>query len=125
MTGAACELTGVDGALALSGAVTPDAAVALRRDGDARIRQGSGPLALDLAGVTGASSVLLSLLLCWQRLAAERQRPLRFCNAPNDLVALAALGGVDHCLAGLQPDTTPAPATDTASHPADPHPAAG
>lgn len=125
MTGAPCELTGAGGALALSGVVTPDSVLALRRDGDARIRQGEGLLELDLAGVTGASSVLLSLLLCWQRLAAAQQRPLRYCNAPDDLVALAVLGGVDHCLAGLQPDSTPEPATDTASHPAAPHPAAG
>ncbi|MDX1756717.1 MAG: STAS domain-containing protein [Marinobacter sp.] len=80
--------------LSVSGRLGPEAVLALRSDGERKIASGSGPLQIDLSGVVGAHSATLSLLLCWSRHADECQRPLSFTGANEQLMALAALGGV-------------------------------
>ncbi len=51
-------------------------------------------LVIDFAGVTGADSAGVALLLEWRRLAAARRKVLVFANLPANLMALAELYGV-------------------------------
>ena len=89
------RLERVDGHLQLLGPVTPGNVLALRKQGEAVISQsGGGSLQLDLGHVQAASSLLLSLLLCWQRAARRQQCSLTFSQAPARLVSLAALSGL-------------------------------
>lgn len=88
------------GCLALSGRVTADNAVALREQGKRWLaaQAGNQPLTVGLGGAETASSVLLSLLLCWQREASRQQRELLFSDASAGLTELAKLNGVSRWL---------------------------
>lgn len=76
---------------------------ALREEGERVIARGSGALEIDLSAAQGAHSAALSLLLCWSRAAARCRRSLSFTHANEQLVALAALGGVGQALFGAGP----------------------
>jgi phospholipid transport system transporter-binding protein len=54
----------------------------------------TGVVTFDFAGVTQVDSSALSLILSWQRKAAERSQSLTFCNIPDSLHSLARLYGV-------------------------------
>lgn len=83
--------------LALSGVVTPDNVADLRAAGEQLIAAEGQDLTVDLSAVECAHSVVLSLLLCWQRLAASRNLTLTFSGVSERLHSLAALSGlVDH-----------------------------
>ena len=91
-----------DDRLELSGQVTADNAVALRRQGEdwlARLAP-QAPAAVDLSAVTSASSLLLSLLLCWGRAAKVRSQQLTFEGGSDHLLELARLNGVAGWLTG-------------------------
>ena len=51
-------------------------------------------LTIDFAGITGADSAAVALLLDWRRMAAKRGKTLVFVNLPANLLALADLYGV-------------------------------
>lgn len=78
---------------ALEGVLDFGTVCALLRDGE-RMLAGSGPLAIDLAGVHEANSAGLALLLEWIDLAMRRGRPLRLYNLPESLVHLAELANL-------------------------------
>ncbi len=86
-----------EGLLALSGVVTPDNVANLRATGEQLIVAEGQDLTVDLSAVECAHSVVLSLLLCWQRLAVSRNQRLSFSGVSERLHSLAALSGlVDH-----------------------------
>lgn len=58
----------------------------------------SGPLLIDLGGVSTANSAALALLLEWMELAAGRGTELCFCNLPDGIVRIAALSDLDTLL---------------------------
>jgi len=89
--------------LAVTGEVDADSVIALRAQGETLIRQATGPLTIDLSGLATAHSVVLSMLLCWQRLARELQCPLTFRGASQRLVSLAALSNLQHQIPGFAP----------------------
>jgi len=60
---------------------------------------GSGPLELDLSGVTRVDSAGLALLLELARRARERGRELRCVRAPEQLRRLAEFFGISSLLA--------------------------
>jgi len=94
-----------DGALVVSGEVTTDTVVSLRKQGEKLIRPASGDLVVDLAGLVTAHSVVLSMLLCWQRLAHQAGISLSFRGVSDRLASLAALSNLDDQLAGFGPES--------------------
>ena len=94
-----------DGALIVSGEVTADTVINLRKEGEKLIRSASGDLVVDLDGLVTAHSVVLSMLLCWQRLAHQAGISLSFRGVSGRLVSLAALSNLEDQLAGFGPES--------------------
>ncbi|WP_297791834.1 STAS domain-containing protein [uncultured Marinobacter sp.] len=101
-SGARVELSG--DILKVSGSVDPLTVVSFRKQGEALIRSASGDLTVDLSAMETAHSVVLSLLLCWQRCAGEFGRSLSFTGVSARLYSLAALSNLEEQLTGFQPD---------------------
>src|SRR5690554_7911588 len=55
----------------------------------------------DLSGLATAHSVVLSMLLCWHRLALEKQQSLTFQGASDRLLSLAALSNLEDQIPGF------------------------
>ncbi|MBL3554969.1 MULTISPECIES: lipid asymmetry maintenance protein MlaB [Marinobacter] len=87
--------------LTVSGPIDPLTVVALRKEGEALILSSKADLVVDLADMSTAHSVVLSLLLCWQRLARGRSQALNFTGVSQRLGSLAALSGLDEQLPGF------------------------
>lgn len=87
------------GRLALTGEVTAASVLALRAEGERQIRAarqaGQDELTIDLAGLATASSIVLSLLLCWHRLARSEGLGLTFTGTSERLRSLASLSSLD------------------------------
>ncbi|WP_372996113.1 lipid asymmetry maintenance protein MlaB [Marinobacter sp.] len=90
-----------DGVLKVTGEVTAETVVGLRKQGETLIRTASGDLVIDLDGLVTAHSVVLSMLLCWQRLAHQKGIALSFRGVSGRLSSLAALSNLDDQLAGF------------------------
>ncbi|SFR51788.1 phospholipid transport system transporter-binding protein [Marinobacter daqiaonensis] len=88
--------------LILGGVVTADNALALRQQGERWLssRTRGDRLSVDLSAVESASSVLLSLLLCWLREARRMNLTLAVKGASGQLLELSRLNGVSHWLTG-------------------------
>lgn len=84
-----------EGVLVVTGEVGPGNVVELRRQGEKLIAAASGTLTVDLEGVDTAHSVVLSLLLCWRRLAGRYGVTLVFRGISSRLASLAALSNLD------------------------------
>lgn len=84
----------------VSGEVTADNVLVLRHRGEAWLASlAPGACArIDLSAVSSASSLLLSLLLCWRRKAGKQQVELSFSGVPEALTALSHLNGVSRWL---------------------------
>ncbi|KPP99769.1 STAS domain-containing protein [Marinobacter sp. HL-58] len=106
MTREQATLTLDDNRLTVSGEIDPLTVVALRRQGESLILGSKADLVVDLSAMTTAHSVVLSLLLCWQRLAQGRSQALHFTGVGDRLGSLAALSGLDDQLPGFP---SPAP----------------
>ena len=59
----------------------------------------SGEHECDLQNLTQIDSASIAVLLAWQRAAQQNHSSLRFMNAPESLVSLASLYGVNDLLA--------------------------
>lgn len=90
-----------DDRLTVSGPIDPLTVVALRKEGEALILGSKADLVVDLTAMSTAHSAVLSLLLCWQRLARGRSQALRFTGVGERLGSLAALSGLDEQLPGF------------------------
>ncbi|MDO3720363.1 STAS domain-containing protein [Marinobacter sp. chi1] len=88
--------------LSVAGEVNAETVMSLRSRGEALIRSARSPLAVDLAGLEAAHSVVLSMLLCWQRAAGESGATLTFQNASDRLRSLAALSNLDRQIPGFE-----------------------
>ena len=89
--------------LAVTGEVDAATVIDLRAQGEGFIRRATGPLTVDLSDLVTAHSVVLSMLLCWQRLAQEVQCPLTFRGANKKLISLAALSNLENQIPGFAP----------------------
>lgn len=86
--------------LTVVGSVHADNVFELRSRGEAMIRRAEGKLLyLDLSGAERASSVLLSLLLCWFRFAKSVNTELVIEGASDEILSLAALSGIEDLFA--------------------------
>ncbi|MCM0612679.1 STAS domain-containing protein [Marinobacter sediminum] len=105
MTSTLAQVQLSDGALAVTGQVNADSVIALRYQGEKLINTVKGDLVVDLVNLETAHSVVLSMLLCWQRLATRRGISLFFRGVSGRLASLAALSNLDDQLAGFGPDS--------------------
>ncbi|AHI29106.1 NTP binding protein [Marinobacter similis] len=87
--------------LVVTGEVDAESVVALRSEGEAVIRAAAVNLTVDLEGLETAHSVVLSMLLCWQRLAASQGVSLTYQGVSERLLSLAALSHLDDQLPGF------------------------
>lgn len=88
--------------LTLSGRVIEPEITGLRQEGEKWLSTLSGgQCVVDLAAVETASSIFLSLLLCWRRQAHSQGLDIRFDDANERLQALAVMSQVDDQLPGL------------------------
>lgn len=87
--------------IAVTGVVDLDSAIALREQGEALIRSASGTVSVDLERLETAHSVVLSVLLCWKRLADSVDVTLSFQGVGGRLFSLAALSHLDDQLPGF------------------------
>lgn len=82
------------GALFVSGAIDAHNVAALRAEGEGLIAGVRDSVVVDLSGLSTTHSVILSMLLCWSRLAEKQGVSLTFTGAPDRLVSLAALSSL-------------------------------
>lgn len=101
MTAAQATVTLNDDKLTVSGNIDPLTVVDLRKEGETLILGSKADLVVDLTAMSTAHSVVLSLLLCWQRLARGRSQTLHFTGVSERLGSLAALSGLDEQLPGF------------------------
>lgn len=88
-----------DGRAAVAGELHFDSVSALLDEGNSIIAEGRASV-IDLAGVTGADSAGLALLIEWLSVARSLQRPLRYEHIPMQLQQLARLSEVEELLLG-------------------------
>lgn len=109
-TGEAGVTRSAEGQLVVTGVIDPDNVIALRAEGERLIRQSQPAAAADgqdpvvsvrLENLDTASSVVLSLLLNWQRVALSQHRQLVFSGVSERLRSLAALSGLNRHLSGF------------------------
>lgn len=87
--------------LSVTGDVAVDQVVTLRKEGEKLIGTAANSLIIDLSGLETAHSVILSMLLCWQRYARQKGLSLTFQGVSDRLASLAALGSIDEQLGGF------------------------
>ena len=88
------RLTLMDNRLSVTGDITSDNVLAIRGEGERLIAGNNQEVVVDLSGLGAAHSVVLSLLLCWMRLARSRGQRLSFEGVDGQLGSLAALSGL-------------------------------
>ena len=89
------RIEGAAGELRMFGVLDYRSAPALRRAGQALIRDGqSAELRIDCAGIEKSSSVGLSLLLCFARDAKKLGRDVSVINLPQDMHQIARVSGL-------------------------------
>lgn len=97
----AARLELVGDRLAVSGDINPANVRDIRAEGERLIAGHKQGLVIDLSGLGAAHSVVLSLLLCWMRLARSQNQELRLEGTGGRLRSLATLSGLDEHLPGL------------------------
>jgi phospholipid transport system transporter-binding protein len=83
----------------LRGEVLPSDAVAIRQQGEAWLASSPTTIVVDLAGLSRATSVVLSILLCWMRAAETAGKALSIEGWPPALEDIARVSGIDTVLA--------------------------
>ncbi|KEF31600.1 NTP binding protein [Marinobacter nitratireducens] len=101
MSKASAEVRLNECVLSVTGEVDVASVVALRKQGETLISRSDRDLSVDLSGLDTAHSVILSMLLCWQRYAGALGLSLDFKGASDRLAALAALSNLDQQFAGF------------------------
>lgn len=91
--------------LTVSGTIDPLTVLVTRKQGETLIRSATEDLLVDLSAMTTAHSVVLSLLLCWQRLAGSQGLTLSFSGVSDRLNSLAALSNLEDQLPGFRSGT--------------------
>jgi phospholipid transport system transporter-binding protein len=86
------------GALRAAGPLTFATARAARLAGLAAVRSGAEPLQIDCAGISGADSAGLAVVLDWFAAAKLAGRSLRLSALPQDLLALARISDLERLL---------------------------
>jgi len=88
-----------EGRWCLRGEVLPADAVSIRQQGESWLAQAPAVVTVDLAGLTRATSVVLSILLCWMRATEAAGKRLQIEGWPPALEDIARVCGIDAVLA--------------------------
>ncbi len=86
-----------EGRFSLKGELSFSTTPALLESSESLFR-GAGRLDIDLKGVVHADSAGLALFIEWLRVAEQMGKPIRFLNAPAQMMAMAKLTGLDDIL---------------------------
>lgn len=89
------------GVLLVAGEIDVHTVIPLRAEGERLIktaRESPKSLVVNLQGLSTTHSAVLSMLLCWSRLAEKQGISLSFAEAPERLVSLAALSNLEDWL---------------------------
>lgn len=92
-----------EGKLALLGELTFDAVPGLCQDLESVFKRGPR-LCVDLSGVERVDSAGLALLIEWTRVVRASGHSLEFVNAPQALLTIARVSGVERLLPFSQTD---------------------
>lgn len=85
-----------DNVLSISGVLNFDSVLSLDEEVRAWItNQPATALAINLAAVSYANSAAIALALGWLRLAREQKKTLSWQQVPQDMLAMARVGGVE------------------------------
>lgn len=102
LASASASVAKADGAvLSVRGLVTADNVVALRREGERLLQSLESPVEVSLTKLESAHSIVLSLLLSWQRLAQSQRQAIVFTGISERLRSLSALSGLHQHLSGF------------------------
>ncbi|MDB6061809.1 MAG: anti-sigma-factor antagonist [Verrucomicrobiaceae bacterium] len=87
--------------LALAGVLDFDSVLDVAEQGQHWLQE-SAPAQcnLDLSAISYSSSAGIALLLGWLRVAKKQQKTLHILRIPDDMVALARVGGLEDLLSG-------------------------
>ena len=83
------------GILALSGDITSDNVVSIRRKGEGVISKMSSSAVVNLAGLATANTLTLSLLLAWVRCARQQNMTLTITQPSSKLFDMARVSGLE------------------------------
>jgi phospholipid transport system transporter-binding protein len=84
--------------LILEGDVTAENSVALRNTGEEIIRRMTSRGSIDLAALSSANTITLSLLLSWLRSAKHNNVSLTITRPPGKLFDMARVSGLESIL---------------------------
>ncbi|CBL44222.1 STAS domain protein [gamma proteobacterium HdN1] len=87
-----------DSAWTLRGDIKYANAVEIREQGERLLESSAQSVGVDLSGMTSATSVAISVLLCWLRAAQKRGKSLSFNHLPQNLLDVARVSGLDKLL---------------------------
>ena len=87
-----------DGAYVVRGELTFTTVSPLLKHSKAMFSGDHNPIVVDLDGVTRADSAGLSLLIQWWRQARTQGQEIVYVNLPQQMLAMARLGGLDELL---------------------------
>lgn len=82
----------------LIGQVTPENAVALRRQGERLLKEAAPLVTVDLSAITRSTSAAISVLLCWMREAENKGKKIQFVHMPDKMFDVARVSGLDAVL---------------------------
>lgn len=83
-----------DGDMIVTGEVDASSVLALRQQGEKLIGTVKDGLVVDVSGLETAHSVVLSMMLCWERLARNLGVDLSFRGINGRLASLASLSNL-------------------------------
>ncbi|MCG7199077.1 STAS domain-containing protein [Marinobacter pelagius] len=83
-----------DGEMIVTGEVDASSVLALRQQGEKLIGTVDDGLVVDISGLETAHSVVLSMMLCWERFARRQGVDLSFRGINGRLASLASLSNL-------------------------------
>jgi len=83
-----------DSEMIVTGEVNAASVIALRQQGEQLISGIRDDLVVDVSGLETAHSVVLSMMLCWERLARKQGMGLSFRGINGRLASLASLSNL-------------------------------
>ncbi|XOV87279.1 MAG: lipid asymmetry maintenance protein MlaB [Pseudomonadota bacterium] len=82
-----------DGTITVTGQLDVTSVAACKESGEELIED-ADEVVFDLAGTEVKGSAVIALLIAWQRQAEKLAKPVRFVNAPPNLLEIAEVCGV-------------------------------
>ncbi|MBN1379062.1 MAG: STAS domain-containing protein [Gammaproteobacteria bacterium] len=87
-----------NGQYRLSGELNFDSVPLLLAESSLLFSEDQADLVIDLAGIQRGNSAALGLMLEWMKRMSQQNRTIRFCNLPDDLMAIARVSDLDRVL---------------------------